>query len=222
MKGMVIIMKSIITIGRQYGSGGLEIGELLANTLKIPLYDKEITKRAAAKCGMSEEVLAKVDETATSSFLYAISTGSYMMQSLYTGGNVEIPLNDQLYLAQTEIIQMAAREGPCVFVGRCADVMLRERKNIVRVFVYADLAFRRCRVSEYENVTEQKAEEIIAKADKKRASYYNFYTHKKWGDRENYDLMLNHSNIDSKTAAELILSYAAAKERQDAALSKNK
>ena len=92
----------------------------------------------------------------------------------------------------------------------------------MRVFVYADLAFRRCRVSEYENVTEQKAEEIIAKADKKRASYYNFYTHKKWGDRENYDLMLNHSKIDSKTAAELILSYAAAKERQDAALSENK
>ena len=210
-------MKTIITIGRQYGSGGHETGELLAKKMNIPLYDKEITKQAAAKCGMSEEVLAKVDETATSSFLYAISTGSYLMQSLYTGGNLEMPLNDKLYLAQTEIIQLAASEGPCIFVGRCADEVLRERKNIVRVFVYADMAFRRRRVSEYEGVSEQKAEEIVSKADKKRASYYGFYTHKKWGDRENYDLMLNHSNIDSEAAAEIILSYITAKERLEAA-----
>ncbi|MBO4229220.1 MAG: cytidylate kinase-like family protein [Clostridia bacterium] len=199
-------VNTIITIGRQFGSGGHEIGRLLAERLGIPCYDKELITLAAREAGISEEVLARVDETATSSLLYAATAGAYMGGVFH--GVQTLPINDRAFLALTDIIRSKAEEGPCVFVGRCADFILRDREPVLNVFVRADLPFRIARIAEGENCSERDAESLIAKADKKRAKYYNFYTQKRWGSSECYDLILNRAKTDRETAISLIISYA--------------
>ncbi len=208
-KGLRKSMNTIITIGRQFGSGGHEIGRLVAKTLGIPCYDKELIVLAAQKSGMSPEVFSHVDETATNSFLYAISAGSYPGASYQPMHNV--PLNDKLFIAQTEIIRTKAQEGACVFVGRCADFILRDHEGpVLHVFIRADLPFRVARIVESEHCTEKAAADMIAKADKKRAKYYNFYSQKRWGDIDSYDLSLNNAKLGAERAVSLICDYAKA------------
>lgn len=194
---------SIITIARQYGSGGRQIGQDLAQKLNVPFYDKQLVTIAAKKSGMSEELFQKADERHTSSLLYSLVMGNYTFGVPGTAAN--LPLNDQLFLLQTQIIREAAKKGACVVVGRCADYILREFPHIFRVYLYADKDCRtRHAIDEY-GINEKKAADIVAKIDKQRAAYCNFYTSTKWGDPVNYDLCLNTGSISAESAVQLIM-----------------
>ncbi|MBO5648327.1 MAG: cytidylate kinase-like family protein [Clostridia bacterium] len=199
-------MNTIITIGRQYGSGGHEIGRLLAQELGIPCYDKELIILAAQKSGISPEVFSHVDETATNSFLYAVSAGT-IPGSVYQTPQ-SLPLNDKLFIAQTDLIRSIAKDGPCVFVGRCADSILKDVSPVLNVFIRADMPFRAARIMEAEGCSEKAAIDIINRADKKRAKYYNFYTQKRWGAADNYDLVINNAKLGAEKAVQVIAQYA--------------
>ena len=193
--------KIIISIGRQYGSGGREIGRRLAEIFNIDFYDKELITLAAKRSGFSEEILKENDENHNGSFLYSLVMGTY------TGGD-NLPLNHKLFLAQFDTIKKLAEEKSCVIIGRCADYALEYNPDCIKVFIHADLDSRIDRAVKEYGIAEDKVEETIKKIDKKRASYYNFYTGKKWGNMENYDLTINSawSGIDGavNTIAELV------------------
>lgn len=195
----------IITIARQFGSGGREIGEALAKALGVKCYDKELISLAAKESGVDPEVFNNVDEKATNSLLYSLSMGLY---SFGTGFNADrLPVNDKLYLLQHKIIKKLALDGPCVIVGRCADYVLRDCKNVVRLFICADMDYRIKRAVEKKGVKESKAEQVINKTDKSRANYYNFYSGMKWGDPENYDLSVNRTKLTLEQAVGVIQGY---------------
>ena len=200
----------IITIARQFGSGGREIGEALAKALGVKCYDKELISLAAKESGVDPEVFNNVDEKATNSLLYSLSMGLY---SFGTGFNADrLPVNDKLYLLQHKIIKKLALDGPCVIVGRCADYVLRDCKNVVRLFICADMDYRIKRAVEKKGVKESKAEQVINKTDKSRANYYNFYSGMKWGDPENYDLSVNRTKLTLEQAVGVIQGYLKAVE----------
>ena len=195
--------KVIITVARQYGSGGREIGERVAELLGIPKYDKELITMAAEKDGFSEAALEKIDETATSSLLYTLAMGS----NLFAGAHVpqmHLPLNDKLFVRQSEVIRSLAEKESCVIIGRCADYVLRNDPNRFSVFVYGDIACRRARVAERHSVKESAALDLINKTDRRRASYYNFYTGGKWGKYDNYHLAINSSALGIEGTAQVI------------------
>ena len=176
----------IITIGRQFGSGGHEIGRRLAAELGYELYDKELLKLQAKHSGIAEKVLESYDEAPTSSLLYSIVMDVYPSMN-YVGTS----LNQQIYQAQYDTIRRLANTGNCVIVGRGADYILRDYPNLVTVFIHAELEERAARVAEYEHVSLEKAKDIIQKADKKRASFYNIQTEKKWGHVSSYMLSID-------------------------------
>ena len=192
---------TIITIGRQYGSGGKEIGHFVAEAFGIKLYDKEMLARAAKESGICEELFETHDEKPTNSFLYSLVMDTYSMG--YAGNTyTEMPINHKVFLAQFDAIKKIADEGPCVLVGRCADYILRDNENCISVFISARMEDRIRRAVEYAHIEEKEAEEYIRKADKSRASYYNYYTDKIWGAAESYDLCISSSvyGIDETTA----------------------
>ena len=201
---------TIFTIGRQFGSGGRAIGRKLAERLNIPFYDKDILTHAAKESGLSEEVMAYFDEQPTNSLLYSLSTGVYAMGEVGVA-NYTLPVNQQVFQAQFDTIRKLAEQGPCVIVGRCADYVLEKYPQVVNVFVYADLPKRMERVAEYDQVDLAEAKARIAKSDKKRAGYYNFYSGKKWGVSSTYDLCVNSSTIGYDNAVELICRFAEMK-----------
>ncbi len=193
---------NVITISRQYGSGGREIGQRLAKKLGIPFYDKELVALAAQKSGMSEDYFQNADERRTSSLLYSLSVGNYAFDTPGTTQNL-MP-NDKLFLLQSQIIRKAAAKGPCVIVGRCADYVLQGKPHILRVFLYADRKFRIQHAVEAYGLNAQKADASVNKTDRQRAAYYNFYTSLKWNDFTNYDLCLNTASIGFDRAVEII------------------
>ncbi|MBE6799279.1 MAG: cytidylate kinase-like family protein [Ruminococcaceae bacterium] len=198
-------MKSVITIGRQYGCGGREIGKALSERLGIPFYDKELIEYASTQSGINAEVLEQYDERATNSLLYSLSISSYS----YVGtamNTPQMPLNDQLYISQSDIIKQLADEGPCIILGRCSDYVLRERDDVLNVFLHADIDTRVERISAKLGIPKSKAKELIKKTDKRRAAYYNYYTHQKWGDLKNFDLSIN-SGVGVEKVVNLIESY---------------
>ena len=205
----------IITIARQFGSGGHEIGRRLAKKLDIPLYDKELITHAAEESGLSEEILHYFDEKPTNSLLYSLSTGSY---SLNDGGvvNYSLPVNQQVFQAQFDAIRSLAEKSSCVIVGRCADYVLEKYEGLVSVFLYADLNDRMARVAEYDGITLPEAKNRINKSDKRRANYYNFYSGKKWGVAGTYDLCINTSTVGYDNAVDLIADFVRMKQAQDA------
>ena len=195
--------KHIITIGRQFGSGGREIGNALAEILGVKCYDRELISLAAKESGVDSAVFENVDEVAVNSLLYSLSLGINP-----TGTAMELlPTNDRLYVVQHRIIEKIAEEGGCIFVGRCADHILRNKENLVKVFICADKEYRVQRAIEKKGVKSSKAEQIVHKTDKTRASYYNFYSGKKWGQTENYDLCINRTKLTDEQAARVILGY---------------
>ena len=195
----------VLALGRSYGSGGREIGEKVAKLCGMTFYDKELLKLAAEKSGMHPDVLEKIDETAGSSLLYSLSTGTHLLGAHFTQ-TAEQPLQDQLYIAQTNIIKEIAEKESCVIVGRCADYLLRNMKECVKVFIDAPTETRIKRIMALYDLPENKAAEQIRKADKKRANYYGFYTGKKWGTRDNYQLSIDSSLLGVDATAELIAS----------------
>ena len=195
--------KTIITIGRQYGSGGHEIGATIAHDLGIKLYDKDMLKRAAKESGFCEELFEAHDEKPTSSFLYSLIMDTYSM-GYSSGAYADMPINHKIFLAQFDTIKKIAAEESCVMVGRCADYALEGYDNVINVFIYADLEQRIRRVARIYDLTDAKAKEIIIKTDKKRASSYNYYTNKTWGDAKSYDLCLNSGTVGVEECARII------------------
>ena len=200
-------MLPFITISRQFVSGCHEVGEKLAKRLELPFYDKELIALAAKKSGFSEEVFSDVDEKATSSLLYSMVMGSYAFGTRVPGIN-EMPINDKLFIIQSDIIKKAAAEGPCVIVGRCADYILREHPNCLHVFVHADKAARIKRIVGLGYCDEKKAPDFVTKKDKQRANYYNFYSNNRWDDLQNYDLTIDTSRFSVDLAVDMIIDAA--------------
>ena len=190
---------TIITIGRQYGSGGRLIGKKLADELNIPFYDKELLTIASKESGINEELFVTHDEKPTNSFLYSLVMGSY--------NGTELPLNHKLFLAQFDAIKKIASEGPCVIVGRCADYALEDFPNCINIFIHASMKSRIERVTKNYNIPIEKAEETILKIDKKRAKYYSFYSNKKWGEASNYHLTFDSSILGIDNCVELIKDF---------------
>ena len=205
-------MKTIITIGREFGSGGHLIGKLLAEDLKIPFYDKELLDQAAKHSGLAKEIFENQDEKPTSSFLYSLVMDTYSLG--YSSGTFhELPLNHKIFLAQFDTIRNIAAKGPCVIVGRCADYVLRDEKNVVSVFVKADMEDRKARAVKYYNVDPTKAEDVIRKADKQRASYYDYYATATWGAVDNYDLCVDTGAVGVDGAVDVLAQFVELQEK---------
>lgn len=206
-------MNTIITIGRQFGSGGHEIGQKLAAHYGIGFYDKEMLQRAAKESGICKELFESHDEKPTNSFLYSLVMDTYsygFASSTYS----DMPLNQKIFLAQFDAIKKIASEGPCVLVGRCADYALEEYPNKVSVFIHADMEDRIRRIARTEDLSDAAAKDKIIKADKKRASYYNYYTSKRWGEASSYDLSLSSSKLGINKTVEAIIRYVDAFDSQ--------
>lgn len=200
--------KVIITIARQYGSGGREIGERVAELLGIPLYDKELITDAAAKGTLNEDVIRSADESAANSLLYTLAMGSNVLGGAMSFG-YKMPLNDKLFILQSEVIKEYAENGSCVIIGRCSDYVLRNEKNVLRLFIYGDLDHRKERVAErHPEIKSTQIVDVISKTDKRRASYYNFYTGNKWGKYDNYDMAVNSSTLGIEGTANIIAASA--------------
>ena len=202
---------TIITLGREFGSAGREIGYKVAEAFDIKLYDKEMLARAAKESGICEEIFETHDEKPTNSFLYSLVMDTYSMG--YSGNTyTDMPINHKVFLAQFDAIKKIADEGPCILVGRCADYALESYKNVVSVFIHADLNARIRRIARIYNLTDAKAKDMILKTDKKRSSYYNYYTNKKWSDAESYELCLTSSELGIDGTAKAIIDYVQLKE----------
>ena len=202
----------VITIGRQFGSGGRKVGKLLAEKLDIPYYDKELLAEAAKDSGICQEIFENHDEKPTRSLLFSLVTGVQMHGdpgSMY----MDMPLNHRIFLAQFDAIRRIASEGPCVIVGRCADYVLRDKPNAVSVFVKADIRQRVERAVSLYGVDPARAEETVRKADKQRASYYNYYATATWGDVNNYDLCVDTGKLGIDGTVELIEQYLRLREQ---------
>ena len=199
--------RTVITIGREFGSGGHEIGMKLAERLGIKCYDKELLELAAKESGLCEDLFASQDEKPTNSFLYSLVMDTYSLG--YTSSYMDMPINHKVFLAQFETIKKIAEKESCVIVGRCADYALAENPNCINVFIHADKEFRTKRVAAELQVNESKAKDAIQKKDKQRASYYNYYTSKKWGDSRSYHLTLDSSALGIDKCVEMILQYRA-------------
>lgn len=197
-------MNTIITIGRQAGSGGREIGEKLAEYFGIKYFDKELLTRAAKESGYCEEMIKLHDEKPTNSFLYNLVMDTYSF-GYNTSTFVDMPISHKIFLAQFDTVKKIADEGPCVIVGRCADYALSEYDNVIKLFIYADEEDRVKRVMESYNLSEKESRERIAKTDKQRQSYYNYYSSKKWGKAESYDLCINSSLLGMEGTEKLII-----------------
>ncbi|MDD4850591.1 MAG: cytidylate kinase-like family protein [Gemmiger sp.] len=193
----------VITLGREFASGGSEIAQRVAELMKIPLYNKELISIAAKKSGLTEEAIAASETQRSGSLIY----------SLYMMGNT-MPLADQVYILQGNVIKEVAAKGPCIILGRCGDYVLRERPNVLRVFVYAPLPQRIANAKARPDAKDQSDhlwETVIAKHDRARASYYNYYTENRWGEAKNYDLCLN-AALGCEACAQLIVQAAKAME----------
>lgn len=183
--------KLTVTISRQFGSGGHEIGELLSKKLGVSFIDREIIAETAEKSGISEELIQAFDEKPTKSFLYSLVLG--LNRKKPESDEYDLPLPQQIFLAERNTIQAISEEKSAVFVGRCADYALRDTPERIRVFIYAPFETRVRRIMERRNIDEDKAAELIRKVDKERSGYYNYYTGQKWGRPENYDLCIDSS-----------------------------
>lgn len=204
----------IFALARQNGSGGREIGRKLAAQLGISFYDKELLEMTAKKSGIIEKICEESEETATSSLLYSLSIGG----SVWGGSNAfeqELPIPDRIFIAQSSIIHDIAQKESAVIVGRCADYILRDNPNCIRVFLAADLPCRMARIEHLHHVNPEKAAREIKRMDKKRASYYNYFTDQRWGVLENYTLSINTSEIGIKGAVELLSGIYQRKQNQD-------
>jgi cytidylate kinase len=189
----------IITIGRQYGSGGKVIGEKVAKALGYQFYDKEILTMTAEREGYSVPAVRQYDEALTSSLLY----GTYLTAT--TSGADVLPLNQKLAIAQFEVVRKIAQDGNCVIVGRCADYVLRDNPHCMSVFIHADPAFRKERAIQYYGVAQELADKTLRKQDKRRGDYYEFFTQKKWGEAKSYNITIDSSKFGVDGAADAIV-----------------
>ena len=185
-----------ITISRQFGSGGREFGIKLANALGLPCYDKELISMAAEDSNLSAEFMRHHEESAP----------GLLSRTLYS--YYQMPMTDQIYIAQSNLIKRLAQEGPCVIIGRCADYILRDHPNCLNVFVHADKTARIKRIVGKGLCEEKKAPDFVTKKDKQRANYYNFYSNNRWDDLQNYDLTIDTSRFSVDLAVQMLIDAA--------------
>ena len=201
--------KIILTIGRQFGSGGREVGQKLAKELGIGYYDKELMALAAKESGLSEEFFEKADEKASSGLAYAFTMG-YSYMGLFPP-YADVLSNDRLFLYQSDTIRNLAEKGSCVIVGRCADYILREHPRCANVFISATKEDRIARLCQMHRIDEEAAEEMIEKADKRRSEYYNYYSYKTWGAAATYHLCVDSSSLGIEETVRFVEEFVAKK-----------
>lgn len=182
-------MNKVITITRQYGSGGREIGRKLAEAYEIPFYDNEIITRAAKETGFAEAAFENIEDKAANSLLYSIAMGMNMFNNQEVGYS-GLSLDDRIFLAQSNVIRKVVKEGPCVIVGKCADYILKDKENVVNLFIKASVDFRIHRSIEVDGLPEAKAAELVLKKDKSRANYYKYHSGERWDNVLNYDMAI--------------------------------
>lgn len=202
-------MQTIITIGRMYGSGGREIGRKVAEHYGIRFFDRELLAHVAKESGFCKEIIQREDERPTSSFLYNLVMDTYSFGHGAAAAFTDMPLSQKVFLAQFDAIKSLAQEGPCVFIGRCADEALADRRDVLNLFIHASEEFRISRVRSYPeyNEKEQNGRRItdyIAKIDRQRQSYYNYYASGKWGQADNYHFTLDSSVLGIDGTVRLI------------------
>ncbi len=187
----------VITISREYGSAGHDIARALAERLDIPYYDNNLIAMAASDSGISAELFEAAEDTATNPFAFAL-------KSVGGGGLTSMPLNNKMFLIQSSFIRTVADNGPAVIVGRCADYVLEGYADCFNVFISADFESRVERTARMEHLTREEAEKVVKRKDKARATYYSFYTDRRWGDLHNYDLTVNSSVIGIEETVDLL------------------
>ena len=202
----------IITVGRQYGSGGRYVAKLLAEKLGIPFYDKELLVETSKDSGICQQVMENYDEKQEKRGILSMLGGLQGRGDL--GMMLDMPLNHRIFLAQFDTIRRIADEGPCIIVGRCADYVLRDHKNLISVFIKASAENRIKRIVELYGVEPAKAEENIKKADKQRAAYYNDYATGTWGSVDNYHLCVDTGALGIDGAVELICKSVEIREKK--------
>ena len=208
----------VITIGRECGSAGRLIGQKLAADLGGKCYDKELLTLAAKNSGLCEELFKTHDEKPTSSFLYSLVMDTYSL-GYNTSAYMDMPINHKIFLAQFDTIKKLAEEESCVIVGRCADYALADYPNTVSVFICGDEEDKIHHLMERHNVDEAKAKDIMIKTDKRRASYYNYYSSKRWGSCKSYDMCISSSAVGYDGAVDIIKEFA--KKKQEFLKTKN-
>ncbi len=196
----------VITIARQYGSGGKTVGEMLAKEIGIPFYNDNLLKMASEESGISEQLFRQLDEKLKNSLFNRVSL------DIYTGELIPPESSDfvsekNLFNYQAEIIKRLAKTQSCVIIGRAADFILKDYPNVVSVFVHGSKEFNLARAMEYNSMTEEEMKKFIVKTDKYRADYYKHYTGREWTDARNYDLCLNSSKLGFQKCVEEIQAY---------------
>lgn len=198
--------KIIITIAREYGSGGREVGKKLADKLKIPFYDKELITMAAKESGFKPELFEKNDEQVDFSNNYLAAIG-YVLGSP-VAGLTDISMNDELHMIQANVIRKLAEKGSCVIVGRCANYVLRDDPSMMSVFITGNTEDKVLRVvNDYHTASLEDAEKLMEKTDKRRGNYYNYYTNRDWKDAKHYDMCVNSSVLGIDKTVDLIENF---------------
>lgn len=199
--------KKIITISREFGSGGRLIGRRLAEKLDVPYYDKELLDRIAEESGFCREMIEDAERKAKNSFLYSLASAMGTGES----GPESLSLNERFFLAQFDTIRKIADEGSCVIVGRCADYILRGVPEATNVFIYAEEADKIKRAVEEYGVPQDSVKKMMRDADKARTNYYNYHTGRKWGEHVNYHLSIDSGYLEIEDIVDLIIRYTDVK-----------
>lgn len=205
-------MKKLITISREFGSGGRIIGELLSKKLNVPFYDKNIIDMVAEQSGYTKELIENAELKAKNIFAYNLSASLSFSNGV---GGAALSFNEKLFLAQFQVIKEIGDSGEGVIVGRCADYVLRDMAGVTNVFIYSELEDRIDRAANKYGVDKDKVKSIVADYDKARENYYNYHTDQKWGDFSNYNLAINSSYISEEAAADLIVDYVKHRRYKD-------
>ena len=205
-------MRKIVTISRQYGSGGRIIGKILAEKLNVPFYDKEILDMAAEQSGYSRELMKGTELKAKNSFAYNLASALSFNEGV---SGSPLSVNEKLFLAQFQVIKEIGNTGQGVIVGRCADYVLREMSGVTNIFIYGEYEDRVARAVNVYGDEKEKIKELINTYDKARQNYYNYHTGQKWGEYKNYNLAINSSYITEEEAANLIVDYVQHRRYKD-------
>lgn len=204
MRGEEEVMKPLVTVSREYGSGGRIIGAKIAERLGVPIYDKELIDLAAEKSGLSKEIVESAELKAKSGFTYSLSSAINLGPGI---AYENYSINETLFNAQFDVVEQIGQLGEGVIVGRCADYVLKDIPNVTNIFIYGELEdrVRRC-VEDYGDDPES-VKKKIATYDKARANYYNYHTCRKWGDYRNYNLMVDSSYMGEGEIADLVVQF---------------
>lgn len=193
----------VITISREFGSGGRVIGAMVAERLGIPFYDRKLIEMSAEKAGLAVSFVEDTEQKIKSKFLHSLAFGGY-----HNGadlGSMQLSLPDKLFIATCDIIRTIADEGSCVIVGRCADYVLKERKNVIDIFIYADAEHKKERAIKEYGISPDKADAEVKKTNKYRANHYEYYTEREWGEKSNYHLCLNSGFLGVQNTVDIIV-----------------